>query len=123
VSLQRTSPPLQSALVGRFDQIEAVGVVNLDVPVEGKLKQRSRYANCSALFSCGSSHFMSAPSISATLAADRKKHWQRTKQWDSGLDSAPDVSKEATPLGSQGENRSRCPRTEWRCRIRSGAYR
>ena len=33
----------------------------------------------------------------------RKKHWRRKKQWDTGLDSAPDVSKEATPLGSHGE--------------------
>jgi hypothetical protein len=45
VSLQRTSPPLQSALVGRFDQVEAIGVMNLDVPIEGKVKQRIRYAN------------------------------------------------------------------------------
>jgi hypothetical protein len=45
VSLQRASRPLQSAPVGRFDQVEAVGVVNLDMPIKGKVKQRIRYAN------------------------------------------------------------------------------
>jgi hypothetical protein len=37
--------PFQSAAVSGFDQIEAVGVVDLDVPIEGKVKQRIRYAN------------------------------------------------------------------------------
>ena len=33
----------------------------------------------------------------------RKKHGRARSSGISGLDSAPDVSKEATPLGSRGE--------------------
>ena len=47
-SLQRSSRPFQSAAVSRFDQIEAVGVVNRDVPVEGKFKQSFCHTNAVA---------------------------------------------------------------------------
>jgi hypothetical protein len=36
----RFSRPYQSSAIIRFDQIEALGIMNLDVPIEAKLKTR-----------------------------------------------------------------------------------
>jgi hypothetical protein len=74
--LQPSSPPLQSALVSRFDQIEAVGIVNCDVPIEGNVKRNAVVTQTlSATLSRGSSHFVSASLIFAILAADRSRNF------------------------------------------------